>query len=197
MQIDNRVSPPTISYYQQARDAFAGDPMAELAVLVVDHARSARQVQRTEARAQEAQLRLVQDAQIRAMHAEAEKIKLAGMHEGAWMIGGGLATIGAGLAHASSGTSEPPASSTLLAGAGKGSEGVGKMLASHYQYQASEARERATVAEHQAQEAERRLADSRDARSQTRDLEKSAFEHLRNIQNTRAEIDRTLTNWRA
>lgn len=196
MKIENQVTPPTLGVYQQARDGFTGDAMTELAVLVVDHARSARQTQRTEARAQEAQLRVMQEAQIRAMHTEANKIKLAGMHEGVWAIGGGLATIGSGVAHASAGTGDAPASATCLSGAGKTSDGVGKLAATHYQYEASQARERGTVADHRAREAERRLNDSQEATGHTRDLEKSAFEHLRAIQNTRTEIDRTLTSFR-
>jgi len=207
---ENNVTPPTLDYYLDARDGFLGDPASELAALLIDHLRESRQNYLEQSRAQEHQLRKVQAAKIEAMRDEADKIRDAGMAKGAGMIASGLLTIGASGVKAHTATTNAAASDAaptspetaptdwegILKGAASGAQGGGELFAAGDERQAQLARTRATEDEHLAGEAERRLKLLDDARANARDLERTAFEHLRKKNETAAATDQTLVTWR-
>lgn len=207
---ENNVTPPTLDYYLDARDGFLGDPASELAALLIDHLRESRQNYLEQSRAQEHQLRKVQAAKIEAMRDEADKIRDAGMAKGAGMIASGLLTIGASGVKAHTATTNAAASDAaptspetaptdwegILKGAASGAQGGGELFAAGDERQAQLARTRATEHEHLAGEAERRLKLLDDARANARDLERTAFEHLRKKNETAAATDQTLVTWR-
>ena len=212
---DNSVKPPTLDCYVEARDSFFGDPTSELAALLIEHVRESRQSYFEQTLAEEQHLRVVQAAQVEDLRKEADKVRDAGMAKGFGLIAGGLLTIGSGLATAKdtgvnteAGANTDPAPkappkadapvnwATELAGGAKAAEGAGEVGAAHFERQAGLKRADATEHEHLAGEAERRLETLEEARNHARELERSAFEHLKNMQDKRAETDRMITSWR-
>lgn len=206
---EHSVTPPTLDYYADARDAFIGDPASELAALIIDHVRESRQSYLEQTRAEERHLRVVQAAQIEDLREEADKLRDAGVARGTGLIVSGALSIGAGLATANAPNAEtpggakpstPPPTETdwpaVLNGAASGAKGGGDLLATHQEYRGQIARTRATEHEHLAGEAERRLKTLDEARSHLGDLRRSAFEHLRNVRETEAATDHALVTWR-
>lgn len=197
---ESSVTPPTLEYYANARDGFGGDPASELAALLIDHVRESRQSYFEQTRAEEKHLRSVHTAQIKAMRDEADKLRDAGMARGGGMMVSGALTIGAGYATASTPTAESKTNDTdrpvVLNGAASGAQGGGELFAADDDRQGQLARTRATEHEHLGGEAERRLETLGEARAHARDLERSAFEHLRNVQATEAATDQALVTWR-
>ena len=192
---EHSVTPLTPECYAEARDAFMGDPASELAALLIDHVRESRQSYLEQTRAEEHQLRVVQAAQIKDMRVEADKVRDAAISKGAGMMLSGGFTIGSGVAIAQTGDPETPWSK-YLAGSADGARGGGELISGHFDREASLARADATEHEHLGSEAERRLESLEEARSHLNELQRSAFDHLRNIQETQAGTDRTLTSWR-
>src|SRR5688572_4982696 len=210
---EHNVTPPTLEYYSDARDAFLGDPASELAALLIDHVRESRQSYLEQTAAEEQHLRTVQSAQIDAMRDEADKLRDAGEARGLGLIASGTLTIiGAGVkagtpsadVPADAPSADVPADapsadvpgpprepkgtdwSAVANGAAKGAEGGGELFAADDDRQGQLARTRATEYEHQSGEAERRFETLNEAHSHTRELERSAFEHLRNVRETEA-----------
>lgn len=192
---EHSVAPPTLDYYADARDAFVGDPASELAALLVDHVRESRQSYLDQTHAEESHLRLVQAAQIKELRHEADKLRDAGRANAYGLLGSGALKISSGVAIASTGTPNNPYSKGFEGGA-DGSAGAGTFYASGEEHQGQLARTRATEHEHLGGEAERRLKTLDEARAHARDLERSAFEHLRNVQETEAATDQALVTWR-
>jgi len=192
---EHNVTPPTLDCYAKARDAFLGDTASELAALLIDHVRESRQSYLEQTRAEEHQLRLVQAAQVEDMRTQADKLRDAGISKGAGMIASGLLTVGSGVSIASTGTADNPYSK-YFDGSAKGAEGGGQLMAAHFDHDAGIAGADATEHEHLGSEAERRLETLDEARSYLKELQRTAFEHLQNIQETQAGTDRTLTSWR-
>lgn len=202
---EHSVTPPTLDYYADARDAFLGDPASELAALLIDHVRESRQSYLEQTHAEESHLRLVQAAQIKELRDEADKLRDAGMARGAGMIVSGVLTIGASGITAGTPTTDvsdtPPETGGtdwpgVLNGAASGAKGGSELFAADDEFQGQLARTRATEYEHQGGEAERRLETLDEARSHARELQRSAFEHLRNVQETEAATDQALVTWR-
>ena len=206
---EHRVTPPTLDCYVEARDAFVGDAASEIAALLIDHVRESRQNYLEQTRAEEHQLRVVQAAQIKDMRIEADKLRDAGMYKGAAMMLSGGLTIASGVvtaSNASSANRETPGSvphkatetnwPSVFEGSAKGADGSGQLIAAHFDREAGLARADATEHEHLGSEAKRRLEALDEARSHLKDLQRSAFEHLKGIHETQASTDRTLTSWR-
>lgn len=205
----NNVTPPTLEYLTNARDAFVGDPAMELAVLLIDHVRESRQSYLEQTRAEERQLRAVQAAQIEDLREEADKLRDAGVARGTGLIVSGALSIGAGFATASAPSADapeldqpvtPPPKGTdwpaVLNGAASGARGGGELLAALHERQGRLARVHATEHEHLAGESDRRLKTLQEARSHLSNLERSAFEHLRIVRQTEAETDQAAVTWR-
>lgn len=219
----NNVTPPTLEYLTNARDAFVGDPAMELAVLLIDHVRESRQSYLEQTRAEERQLRAVQAAQIEDLREEADKLRDAGVARGTGLIVSGALSIGAGFATASAPSADapeldkpvtpppkgtglpepvtpPPPKGTdwpaVLNGAASGARGGGELLAALHERQGRLARVHATEHEHLAGESDRRLKTLEEARSHLSNLERSAFEHLRIVRQTEAETDQAAVTWR-
>ena len=204
-------TPPPLDYYVEAKGRFTGDVATDLAVMLIDYVRESRQLDQQQTHAEEAQLRLEQAAQVKAMRDEADKIRDAGMTKGASMILSGGVTIVSGLATASTadkGTASATAKGAApskpgfdwragLEGSAGAANGVGEAWAADVDRSAALARTHATEHEHQAGESERRLDVLDEARSHAKELEQSAFEHLRSVQQTRADTERASITWRA
>ncbi len=207
---DRSVTPPTLEYYKDARDAFLSDPSSALAALLIDHVRESRQNYLDQTRAEENHLRSVHAAQLEAMRDEADKLRDAGVARGVGMVASGALSIMAGYATANTPSSDAskcatpctprPAKGTdwpgVLNGAASGAKGGGELFAAYDDRQGQLARTRATEHEHQGGEAERRLKTLDETREHARDLERSAFEHLRNVHETEAATDLALVTWR-
>ena len=191
--VENPTTAPPLDYYVEARDRFTGDVATELAVMLIDYVRESRQLDQQQTHAEEAQLRLAQAAQVHDMREEADKIRDAGMIKGLGMIASGGSTIGSGVALASG----SEAWATGLEGSAGAANGVGEAWAADVDRSAALARTHATEHEHQAGESERRLDVLDEARSHAKQLEQSAFEHLRSVQQTRADTERASITWRA
>ena len=182
-------TPPPLDYYVEAKGRFTGDVATDLAVMLIDYVRESRQIDQQQTRAETAQLRLVQAAQVHDMREEADKIREAGMIKGASMILGGGVTIATGF------TGKKV--SAGLKGSSDAVNGGGDFWAAYVDREAALARTRATEHEHRAGESERRLDTLDEARSHSKELEQSAFEHLRNVEETRADTERARITWRA
>lgn len=182
-------TPPPLDYYVEAKGRFTGDVATDLAVMLIDYVRESRQIDQQQTRAETAQLRLVQAAQVKDMREEADKIREAGMIKGASMILGGGVTIATGF------TGKKV--SAGLKGCGDAVKGGGDFWAAYVDREAALARTRATEHEHRAGESERRLDTLDEARSHSKELEQSAFEHLRNVEEARADTERARITWRA
>lgn len=219
---NHAITPPTLEYYLAARNSFTGDVATDLAVMLIDYVRESRQLNQEQTRAETAQLRLEQAAQVKDMREEADKLRDAGMVKGAGMILGGGVTIASGFATASAATkgaanatdrgapsaagkgapSETPSAPGFdwfagLKGSADALNGGGEAWAAHIDRSAARARTRATEHEHRAGESGRRLDTLDEARAHAKELEHSAFEHLRNVQETRADTERARITWRA
>lgn len=212
-------TPPPLDYYVEAKGRFTGDVATDLAVMLIDYVRESRQLNQEQTRAETAQLRLVQAAQVHDMREEADKIRDAGMIKGAALVASGLFNVGAGLAAVSTTDTDAPSTTdtdapsatpagapskqaaidwpTGLKGCGDAAKGSGDLWAAYVDREAALARTRATEHEHRAGESERRLDTLDEARSHSKELEQSAFEHLRNVEETRADTERARITWRA
>jgi len=191
---NDRVTPPTLEYYVEARDGFSGDPASELAALLIDHVRESRQLNRDQTRLEEEHLRFVQAAQVKQLRSEADELREAGRAKAFGMIVGGSLTVASGVALGGAGR-ETHWSKGFDGGA-KGAHGGGELIASEHELHAGRARARSTEYEHQAGESKRRLDDLSDARSYSRNLERTAFDHLEKVQEAQAATDKAQTSWR-
>jgi hypothetical protein len=219
---NHTITPPTLECYLEARNGFTGDVATDLAVMLIDYVRESRQIDQQQTRAEQAQLRLEQAAQVKAMREEADAIREAGMIQGtSKMLGGGLG-IASGIvavsttstgdkSTASTGDKSAPSTTpqgapsqqaaidwpTALQGSAKAVDGGSELWTANVDRSAALARTRATEHDHRAGESERRLDTLDEARSHAKELEQSAFEHLQNVQGTRADTERARVTWRA
>lgn len=192
---EHSVTPPTLDYYTDARDSFCGDPASQLAALLIDHIRESRQSSLERTRAETDHLRVVQAAQIEDLRKEADKLRDASVVNGWGKVVSGALTVGSGVFIAC--TKNPDnAWSKGLEGGASGTVGVAELYAAGHEYLGRSARTRATEHEHLASESERRLKTLEEARTHLRELQRTACDHLRSVQETQAQTDRARVIWR-
>ncbi|SRR5690606_2171826 len=192
MFIDSNHTSATVSYYQDAKNALMGDYATQIAAMMIDHAKQSREQNQELRRGEEAHLRLVQREHIEALRTEADMIQAAANAQGNAMIASGFFTVGASVTT----YFDSPNAAGIMNGSGKAAEGMGMLGKGENDRKAGLARAEATEYEHQSQEALRRLEDLDGDDESAKDLQRKAFEHLRVVQQIKADTDRALTSWR-
>jgi len=175
---------------------FGGDVNSRVAAMMLHHARDVRESAQTARAAEEENLRRQEDAQIRSMHEQADRIRSAGIASGTALIAGGAFQFAGGMVALNgptlaSGDLAPTAKGTQVAldGVGQAAQGTGKLVASHEERAGKIADSDSTAAGHRADAAKRRLDDLDEEAANARELARTAIDFLRDQTRTKGSAD--------
>ncbi len=183
---------PTTSYFEAARDALAGDPTTQIAAMMLEHAKTSRELNHQQRSVEELRLRELQADQVDQLRLKATRTAIAGFTQGAAGIASGALKIGA-CGSKAEGDADVAG---YLKGTAEGVSGSGTAVSAYFKYEAGQADANGTECEHKSGEALRRLEDLRDESGQLRELNRSALDHLRAIQDAKAATDQAITSYR-
>lgn len=175
---------------------FAGDPNAEIAALMLGHARDVRDGARQARAADERTIEAQENEQIVQMRNQAEDIRRAGEVEGLTEIGTGVLDVFAGEA-TMTGTTTTDGKLTndveggvlVMKGSTEILKGTGTMGAASYKADSQIDDANGTAANHRAQAAIRRLDDIKDVEKDARDLARTAIDFYRDQVHSQADAD--------
>lgn len=177
-----------------------GDASAEVAAMLLTHARDSREGTR-EARLHEEQHLAAQEArEVEMMMEQADHIRTAGLYEGIGTMTAGVLNIASGVTSAvtadATGTLEGGAHAglgkaiaTSLSGGAQLSQGASKYLAETEKAEGQESAARAKQAAQRSGASERRLEDLRTEAQEARELVRTVIDFLRDMGRTEAATD--------
>ncbi|MCU0694438.1 MAG: hypothetical protein MUF54_23895 [Polyangiaceae bacterium] len=190
--------------YSNAEDIareLGGDINAQVAAMMLVHARENQHAAREARDVQEKAIAAEEHAQIAAMRDQADRIReqADAQQTGAWMSGlagmaaGAVTFYGAQFA----GSDATQAAFTRCEGVSTGVASAGKLAGGIYEAKATIARGGATDAEtdataagHRKQAAERQLDDIKDDARDARDMKRTVLDFLRDMNQSRADAER-------
>jgi hypothetical protein len=183
---------------------FDGDVNAQVAAMMLVHAKESRDLNDTAREAEEKHLKEQQDAQVQAMHDQADAVRTAGFADclgavfqgGLTMMGGaitmnGATASGGGLAPCDQGTV------TYLNGFGQLGGAAGKFVGDMERAHEKDLEADGVDDGNHADQAKRRLDDLKEQRQDARELTKTAVDFLRQAEQTKGEADRAAVSIRA
>jgi hypothetical protein len=158
---------------------FGGDLNAEIAALMLGHARDVRDGARQARASEEKTIEAQENQQVEEMRNQAEDLRRAGAIEGSTeMVGGAL-----GVLAGSTGKTD------IFKGSADIVKGTGTMGAAWYKGESQIDEANGTAASHHAQAAIRRLDDIKDVEKDARDLARNAIDFYRDQVHTQADAD--------
>jgi hypothetical protein len=189
MQIEgSSVMGAVLGTQNQLAAELGGDANAQVAAMMLVHARDKGENLRTMRRAERENLRLHQEKQVQSMRSKAEENYAAAriaaygkMVDGACSVAGGVATC-----------CESEALASGLSGAGKIASAYTDGVSALHSRKAAYKEVEATAAEHLATESKQRLEDLRDEQFEMQKLTRTALDFLRGVQSSQEQIDRAL-----
>jgi len=175
---------------------FGGDPNAEIAALMLGHARDVREGARQARAAEEKNIEAQENQQVEEMRNQAEDIRRAGYVEGVTEIGTGVLDVFAGETTMNGATTmhgklTPQVEGDVLVMKGSSDvlKGAGTMGAAWFKGESQIDDANGTAASHHAQAAIRRLDDIKDVEKDARDLARNAIDFYRDQVHTQADAD--------
>lgn len=175
---------------------FGGDANAEIAALMLGHARDVREGARESRAAEERNIEAQENLQVEEMRNQASDIRRAGTIEGVTEIGTGALDLWAGTTTMtgdtfSDGKLKPEVDGKVLLAKGSSEivKGTGTMGAAWFKGESQTDDANGTAAGHHAQAAIRRLDDIKDVEKDARDLARTAIDFYRDQVHAQAEAD--------